>query len=247
MKIFKRIIYTLLGIILAGTAVLVGVILYAEYSGNHFTKDSIPALAQTGFSEEESRLAYDENGNLLELPQSQPADTSSTDSGQANAAGTTADNAGASAGISADGTEPSMGTSADNTAAAPADTSGSPQTTAGATADTASNPAVDEVAAWNPAAASSYSPSDTGGEPEIAYVMDLGSALFHTPDCPYAANIAEEKRSEMTTTSAKIMNAGYNPCPHCHPDQVAAAATAAAASLSGSTEPSIDVSNELSP
>lgn len=195
MKILKRIIYTLFGLLIAGTVSLVGIILYAEYSGNHFTPDSVPGLAQLNFSSDESRLTYDENDNLIELPKTQtPEDT--------------ADNSGASETASGEN-------AADSSATMPA--------TGETTAD--SNTAAASATAATPAATPTYSPSNTGGEPELPYVMDLSSALFHTPDCPYAANIATDNRSEMTTTSAKIMNAGYEPCSNCHPDTAAAAAS----------------------
>ena len=71
MKTFKRIIFTLLGLLIAGTVALVGIILYAEYSGNRFAPDSVPAQAEADLFEEESRLAYDDNGNLIELPKAQ--------------------------------------------------------------------------------------------------------------------------------------------------------------------------------
>ncbi len=234
MKILKRIIYTLLGLLLAGTATLVGIILYAEYTGKHFTPDSMPALAQS-FSDDESRLAYDENGNIMELPQTQPAaDTGAVDSSDASKDDTAGSQA--ASGTTSAETPSAAGSAPNSDAAANSGATADIATDSGLTASETFNPGTatdtagsgSDVAAWNPAAKSSYSPSDTGGEPEIAYVMDLGSALFHTPDCAYAANIAQDKRSEMTTTSTKIMNAGYNACPHCHPDQVAAAAAKAA-------------------
>lgn len=144
MRILKRIIYTILGLLLVGVVALVGVILYAEYSGSRFTKETIAALADPNFFDGESRLVYDENGNIAELPGGRTAST--------------AEEAGAS--------------------------------------DTATDASVNS---------------------EQPYVMDLGSALFHTADCPYAANIAADNRSEMTTTREKIINAGYNACTNCNP------------------------------
>lgn len=198
MKIFKRIVYTLLGLLIAGTVALVGIILYAEYSGKRFTPDSAQTLAQLDSPEDESRLVYDENDNLIELPkiqeseeESDSADRSGTDSSEPSA------------------NEPETASSED---------------TADHT-DSAAAPVTDAATA--------------GADTERPYVMDLGSALFHTPDCPYAANIAADKRSEMTTTSAKIMNAGYLPCTNCHPDTAGADASADASS-------SVAVSNELS-
>ncbi len=167
MRILKRIIYTILGLLLAGVVALVGVILYAEYSGSRFTKETIAALADPDFSDGESRLVYDENGNIAELPGGITAST--------------AEEAGAS--DTATDTE-----TADNT------------TTSVHLDSAASNTATD-------AAVNSEQP----------YVMDLGSALFHTADCPYAANIAADNRSEMTTTREKIINAGYNACTNCNP------------------------------
>lgn len=138
MKTLKRIINLLLGVILVGAVGMVGVILYAEYSGSRFTPDSAETLAELDFSDGESRLVYDENGNIAELPGEVTVDT-----------------------------------------------------------DTASSSSTEAV--------------------ELPYVMDLGSALFHTQDCPYAANIADENRSAMTTTREKVLNAGYTPCTNCNP------------------------------
>ena len=191
MRIFKRIVYTLLGLLIAGTVALVGIILYAEYSGKRFTPDSVQALAQLDSPEEESRLVYDENDNLIELPKIQESDENSD---------------------SSDRSETDSSADESDTAPAEAATDGT---------DSAAAPAADTNTA--------------GADAERPYVMDLGSALFHTPDCPYAANIAADKRSEMTTTSAKIMNAGYLPCTNCHPD------TAASADASSS----VAISNEL--
>lgn len=198
MKILKRIVYTLLGLLIAGTVALVGIILYAEYSGKRFTPDSVQALVQLDSPEDESRLVYDENNNIIELPKIQETEE-------------TADSPDSSGHSAADSAE----TAADDPAAAPAE----------------------DTAADSAAAAPAADAGAAGADIERPYVMDLGSALFHTPDCPYAANIAADKRSEMTTTGAKIMNAGYLPCTNCHPD-TAAAGTAADSSA-------VEISNEL--
>lgn len=142
MKIIKRIIYTILGLLLTCAVALVGVILYAEYSGSRFSKETITALIEPDFSDGESRLVYDENGNIAELPDSV-------------------------------------------------------STTASENADT-SEPVTETIS-------------------DQSYVMDLGSALFHTADCPDAANIIADNRSEMTTTREKIINAGYTACTNCNP------------------------------
>lgn len=174
MKILKRIIYTLLGLVLLSVVAMVGVILYAEYSGSRFTTESIEALAKLDFSDGESRLVYDENGNIAELP------------GDISALDTT----------SADLNQP---------------TESLPDTTAANDVSVISD-AVADVSATGSGVSTS-----TAGSTELPYVMDLGSALFHTEDCPYAANIATENRSAMTTTREKIMNAGYSPCSRCNP------------------------------
>lgn len=215
MKILKRIIYTLLGLLIAGTVVLIGVILYAEYSGNRFHPDSVPALAQLELSNEESRLAYDENGNLLETPTPENTENAS-DTSEASSAEDTSD-----------GSNDVKAASMEN-AVNSSDVSTMP-------------PADDAATPLAPVGSSSDSASSTNDEPELSYVMDLGSALFHMADCPYAANIAADKRSEMTTTSSKIIDAGYAPCSNCRPDAVAAAAANAAHSAS----PTLEVSNEL--
>ncbi len=207
MKTFKRIIFALLGLLIAGTVALVGIILYAEYSGNRFAPNSVPAQAEADLFEEESRLAYDDNGNLIELPKAQaPEETDDTSAGS-SAAGQESEPA------------PEM----------PADTA----------AENAGQPAVPAEETPMPDANSAYAASGADSPPEFPYVMDLGTALFHTPDCPDAANIEADKRSEMTTASIKIINAGYQPCPNCHPDTSAASAPADAGSAT------VTVSNEL--
>lgn len=215
MKTLKRIIFALLGLLIAGTVALVGIILYAEYSGNRFTPDSVPAQAEADLYEEESRLAYDDNGNLIELPTAQAPEEAADTPAEGSAAGAES--------------EAVSDMPADNTAQ-----------TANAAADNASQAAAQAPETPAPDANSAYAASGAGSEPELPYVMDLGTALFHTPGCPNAANIDADKRSEMTTTSIKIINAGYKPCPNCHPDT--AAASSAAADAGSAT---VTVSNEL--
>ena len=76
MKLIKRIFYIIFGLLIASAVSLVGLILYSEYSGRQLWKSFGEETADAGFPEEESRLAYDENGNLAELPgSSQPIAT----------------------------------------------------------------------------------------------------------------------------------------------------------------------------
>lgn len=171
MKIIKRIIYTILGLLLTCAVALVGVILYAEYSGSRFTKETIAALVEPDFSDGESRLVYDENGNIAELP------------------------------VSVTATEP------EDLSPSETFTETGSDTLATDTSDADAVDTADDAAAMTTATDSSEQP----------YVMDLDSALFHTTDCPYAANIATDNRSEMTTTREKIINAGYNACTNCNP------------------------------
>lgn len=178
MKILKRIIYTLLGLLLLSAVALIGVILYAEYSGKRFDPSDITVMADTQLTDSESRLVYDENGNLAELPNGSAVD-------------------------GADSAETSNSGIDTAEAVNPGSDSGD---TAG------SNPPADEIG--------DTLSTDTGSsqdDVERAYVMDKGSNLFHLASCDYVSNIAEENRSEMTTTRAKIMNAGYQPCSHCNP------------------------------
>lgn len=187
MKIVKRIFYIIFGFLLASAISLVGVILYAEYSGRQLWAKSGQETADDSFPAEESRLAYDENGNLAELPGSSQSAASESESASdtGNTAETSktniADTSSAGMDVSNTGTEEEL---------SPAD---SGQETA--------------------------SPEEpyTGSQIEQLYIMDMGSALFHTANCPYAANIAIDKRAERTTTSEKILNAGYQPCPNCNP------------------------------
>ena len=50
---------------MATTLALIGVILYAEFTGHRFSMDKHTSLGDS--SDEESRLAYDENGNLADF------------------------------------------------------------------------------------------------------------------------------------------------------------------------------------
>lgn len=172
MKILKWIIYTILGLLIAGTVALVGIILYAEYSGRRFDPKEDETIAEVDFSDGDSRLVYDENGNLAEMP-----------------AGTSEEDTGTGEDIS------------DNTAV---DQTNTP--------DTAGSPAEETAAADTTAPASN---ADAGLE--LPYVMDMGSALFHTADCPYAENISSDNRSERTAARERIIDAGYSPCPNCNP------------------------------
>ncbi|MBR6770168.1 MAG: hypothetical protein IKM28_02820 [Lachnospiraceae bacterium] len=69
MKTLKRIIYSLLGLLLFCTVVLVGFILYAEYSGQVFPSLPQNLLAGSEASQDASRLVYDKQGNPIELPE----------------------------------------------------------------------------------------------------------------------------------------------------------------------------------
>ncbi len=73
MKTFKKIFYTIFGLFIATIVGLVGVILYAEYSGQHFSAKSLKS-AEDLLPEDDSRLAYDENGNIAEFPDGTPGE-----------------------------------------------------------------------------------------------------------------------------------------------------------------------------
>lgn len=169
MKIFKRTVYTLLSILLLAAVAMVGIILYAEYSGSRFLPEAQPDRT-IAFSEEESRLVYDENGNLAELPEGIPVVTEDAQTEEAQAE---------EAQIAENQTE---------------------ETTPVIMPSHAETAAV-----------------DTGDSSEQFYIMDKNSNLFHTSDCPYAANIAAEYKAQMMTTREKIMNAAYQPCSNCNP------------------------------
>ncbi|TCL60103.1 hypothetical protein EDD76_103296 [Kineothrix alysoides] len=171
MKIVKKIIYALLALVLTGAVVLVGIILFAEYSGRRFTPGSTHVAE--GIEDDKSRLVYDENGNVVELP------SESSDS---------------------------LATTGQETAAPAQDI---PSGDASAPSEDASV-TVQEVAAG----AETTSEEDNI---ERVYVMDMGANLFHTADCPYVQEIKPEDLSEMTTSRAKILNAGYQPCTSCNP------------------------------
>lgn len=184
MKIFKRIIYTLLSLLLLAAVGMVGVILYAEYSGRRFHPEAQAAMADGDFSDGESRLVYDENGNLAELPGSIPVPTESDEAETA-----TAVPASQTESTETEASSDTQSPTADDTSAADTQTETAPASTL----------------------------TDTSDSTERAYVMDKNSNLFHTADCPYAANISAEYKAEMTTTREKIMNAGYQPCSNCNP------------------------------
>lgn len=80
MKIVKKIFYTIFGLLMATTLALIGVILYAEFTGHRFSMDKHTSLGDS--SDEESRLAYDENGNLAELPGSADVPSEQAAAGQ---------------------------------------------------------------------------------------------------------------------------------------------------------------------
>lgn len=90
MKIIKRIIYTLLGLLLTSVVVLVGVILIAEYSGNRFLADSRQTASEVVFTDDDSRLVYDENGNIAELPAGAPTEENSSEAASDTGSGGTA-------------------------------------------------------------------------------------------------------------------------------------------------------------
>ena len=184
MKIIKRFFYILFGILLIGTISLIGIMLYAEYSGRRFHPGSLEAI--TGETEEDSRLAYDEQGNIIELPGNSPSASPEEKPAPAN------DTVPA---------EDAMGTDVSPAAAAePSGTENPEPAPAEAPADTA--PVTETV------------PDSTT---EQLYIMDLDTGLFHTEDCSDAAEIPVDKRSERTTLRNKILDAGYQPCPHCNP------------------------------
>lgn len=68
-RTLKKIVYSLLGILLTLVVVLVGFILYVEFSGNKLSPLSVESLVQGGNSREKSRLTYDEDGNFIEFPE----------------------------------------------------------------------------------------------------------------------------------------------------------------------------------
>lgn len=71
MKKVKKIFSVILGLFIITIVGLVGVILFAEYSGKRFSPNPVNP-ADTLLSEDDSRLAYDENGNLVEFPDGVP-------------------------------------------------------------------------------------------------------------------------------------------------------------------------------
>lgn len=199
MKIIKRFFYIIFGILLIGTISLIGIMLYAEYTGHRFHPGSLEEI--TGEAEEDSRLAYDDEGNIIELPgNSQPA---SSEAAPAPLNSTDTDS------LSDTPTEDTMGTDVSNM--------GEPAATASAPGESpgADNSEAEPTEASNETAPAAEATTDSNTEQ--LYIMDLGTGLFHTANCSDAAEIPVDKRSERSTFRNKILDAGYQPCPHCNP------------------------------
>ena len=206
MKIVKKIFYTIFGLLMATTLALIGVILYAEFTGNRFSMDKHTALGNS--SDEESRLAYDENGNLAELPGSAASQTE-------QAAAEPAPQIPSDNGSPADSAAPSPG---DQTAGSPESINpGVPADSPEASTAPANTQTAEQANTNGDAQAAVASPSTPEDETERPYIMDTGSGLFHTDICTDAAAIAVDQRSERTTARNKILDAGYQPCPNCNP------------------------------
>ena len=208
MKILKRIFYTIFGLLMATTLALIGVILYAEYTGHRFSAGN--HAADVASSDGESRLAYDENGNLAELPGSAAASSErmpQDSSGNGSPADSSASTPDGLANTSPETENPDGG-------AAGTDVSGSPESTSSPADSTV--PA-DSTAVEPANANDGASPANPEDETERLYIMDTGSGLFHTDTCTDAAAIAVDQRSERTTTRTKVLDAGYQPCPNCNP------------------------------
>ena len=160
----------------------------------------------------DSRLAYDENGNLAELPGSADVPSEQAAAGQippdssanispADPSAVPPDSQAIASAESAnpDAGQAGMDVSAGNSEAAPNAPTGEEATPSGGGDTSGSSPA---------------NPED---ETERSYIMDTGSGLFHTDTCTDAAAIAVDRRTERTTTRTKILDAGYQPCPSCNP------------------------------
>lgn len=204
MKIIKRIFYTIFGILLICTISLIGVMLYAEYTGKRFHPDTINEIVEG--TADESRLAYDDSGNIIELPgnsrkadsETEPIPADHTETGSSDAFGTDVSNIGESVETPSSGDESSGEDGVSESVATPV---------ADASTDTASEPVSEPVSA----------PAGTDSDTEQLYIMDLSSNLFHTANCSDAAEIPVDQRSERSTVRNKILDAGYEPCPHCNP------------------------------
>lgn len=194
MKILKRILFTILGLLLVSSVSLVGIILYAEYSGQRFWKDSETETADAGFADTESRLAYDENGNIAELPGTSFSQSEQTVS-------ETQSNPGSSSAPAPDFSDPDM----------------PDESTAGTDVSAPASGTDNNNTADTTAVTSSLDEASSGSEGEQLYIMDMDSGLFHTGNCTDVPDISQDSRSERTTSRDKILDAGYSPCPHCNP------------------------------
>ncbi len=219
MKIVKKIFYTIFGLLMATTLALIGVILYAEFTGHRFSMDKHTSLGDS--SDEESRLAYDENGNLAELPGSADVPSEQAAAGQIppdssaniSSADPSAVPPDSQAIASAESANPDAGQAGMDVSAGNSEAAPNPADSAVA----ANAPTGEEATPSGGGDTSGSSPANPEDETERSYIMDTGSGLFHTDTCTDAAAIAVDRRTERTTTRTKILDAGYQPCPSCNP------------------------------
>lgn len=192
MKVIRRIFYTIFGILLVCTISLIGVMLYAEYTGQRFQPG--PSEEITGGTDEESRLAYDDIGNIIELPGSPQSAASEPEPAPAGSSG--------------------IGSLPESQAEA---ASGTDVSGISDTAETSSGTDSSAVPAQDSAGMASAAETVPASDTEQLYIMDLNSGLFHTANCSDAAELPVDQRSERSTVRSKILDAGYEPCPHCNP------------------------------
>ena len=57
----------------------------------------------------------------------------------------------------------------------------------------------------------------TDKEALSSFVLNTSTHKFHKSTCPYAKNIAEKNREDITGTRTDITDEGYEPCEYCDP------------------------------
>lgn len=55
--------------------------------------------------------------------------------------------------------------------------------------------------------------------PAQDFVLNVSSGKFHRPDCRSAGKISDDNRLDMHEPLSKMLEAGYDPCGSCHPDE----------------------------
>lgn len=58
---------------------------------------------------------------------------------------------------------------------------------------------------------------NTEGQPEVRYVLNTGTMVFHDPSCRYVRAISEQNYEQTDRSREALIAAGYSPCGVCKP------------------------------